>query len=92
MTAPELSLAYTKQSLDTLGRLSKKVRAQIISKIQDLGLNPFPLGTKLVKGRKLGLDPIHRIRSGDYRVLYAVQADLKRILVLDIGHRKDVYR
>jgi mRNA interferase RelE/StbE len=39
-----------------------------------------------------GDEPVYRIRSGDYRVVYAVRSDPNEVVILDIGHRKDVYR
>ena len=34
---------------------------------------------------------VYRIRSGDYRILYTLEGG-SRITILDIGHRKDIYR
>jgi mRNA-degrading endonuclease RelE of RelBE toxin-antitoxin system len=34
--------------------------------------------------------PVYRVRQGDYRILYSVRPII--IVILDIGHRKDVYR
>jgi mRNA interferase RelE/StbE len=35
---------------------------------------------------------IYRLRTGNYRVIYQVQDEIVLILILRIGHRKDVYR
>ena len=40
---------------------------------------------------KEGEDPVHRVRSGNYRVLYTVRSNPQSIVILDIGHRKDIY-
>jgi hypothetical protein len=37
-------------------------------------------------------DPVYRERSGDYRILYVVRSNPDEVLILDIDHRKDVYR
>ncbi|MCK4837211.1 MAG: type II toxin-antitoxin system RelE/ParE family toxin [Desulfobulbaceae bacterium] len=39
-----------------------------------------------------GENPFHKIRSGDYRIIYEIHDDRLVILVLKIGHRKDVYK
>ena len=37
-------------------------------------------------------ESVYRVRSGDYRILYLVRTNYGEVVVLDIGHRKDVYR
>ena len=39
-----------------------------------------------------GNNPFHKIRVGDYRIVYEIQDELLVILVIKIGHRKDIYR
>ena len=39
-----------------------------------------------------GEEDLYRIRVGDYRIIYSIQDDQLLILVVKIGHRKDVYR
>jgi mRNA interferase RelE/StbE len=39
-----------------------------------------------------GDNPFHRIRVGDYRIIYEIHGDILVIIVLKIGHRKEVYR
>lgn len=66
-----------------------KLRAQLTKKAKALITNPHPAGCKKLTGKKWG-EPVWRIRHGDYRILYAVRGNI--IVILDIGHRKDVYR
>jgi mRNA interferase RelE/StbE len=47
----------------------------------------FPPGTKKLSGREAW-----RIRVGVYRIIYEVQQDVLSILVVLVGHRKDIYR
>jgi len=84
--------AYNRAALDALAQLPKKVRRQIRQKVEALAANldATPQNTK----RLLRSDPekpIYRLRSGDYRILYIVQ-NSSEIVVLEIGHRKDIYR
>ena len=67
-----------------------KLRAQIAKKAKTLILNAHPPGCKKLKGIMDGDDPVWRIRSGDYRILYIVRKT--EVIILDIGHRKDVYK
>lgn len=83
------SFEYSERALAFLEGLPKKQAAQIIEKISRLALNPIPLGSKQLHGAQDGNDAVRRIRQGDYRVLYVVRETI--IVVLDIGHRKDVY-
>lgn len=67
-----------------------KLRAQIAKKARSLISEPFPPGCKKLAGVMSGLDHVWRLRSGDYRILYVARAS--EVIVIDIDHRKDVYR
>lgn len=84
--------AYREEALAFLETLPPKHRRQIIAKIEALAANPYPPNSKLVRGLDGTAEPVRRIRSGDYRVLYSVRDNPDHIVVLKIGHRKDVYR
>lgn len=83
--------AFTQSAVEFLDGLpAGKVRAQIVKKAKALITNPHPAGCKKVQGVTDGEDSVWRIRSGDYRILYVVRAG--EVIVLDIGHRKDIYK
>jgi mRNA interferase RelE/StbE len=67
-----------------------KLRARIVKKARALLTNPHPPGCKKLVGVMSGTDAVWRVRCGNYRILYVVRS--MEIVVLDIGHRKDVYR
>ncbi len=90
MPSPYYGFAYARCCLDYLKTLDKKPRRQIVTKIQQLAANPHPTTAKIVQGMADGAERIYRIRSGDYRILYCVRGVI--VCVLDIDHRKDVYR
>ena len=50
--------------------------------------NPFPSGIKKLEGE----DGLYRLRVGDYRVLYQVQGKVLVVLIVGVGHRREVYR
>ena len=70
-----------------LARLHPQMQVRISKAILALEGNPFPSGCKKLKNRD-GF----RIRVGDYRVLYLADTKLKRIVIGNIGHRREVYR
>ena len=39
-----------------------------------------------------GNNPFHKVRVGTYRIIYEIQDDVLLILIVKIGHRKDIYR
>jgi mRNA interferase RelE/StbE len=67
--------------------LPPKVRRRIASKIDALGTTPRPPGVEKLSGQEK-----YRIRQGDYRVVYAIDDDVRTTTVFKIGHRRDVYR
>ncbi len=65
-----------------------RLYARLREAIDALAQDPRPAGsTKLA-----GPEELHRIRVGDYRVLYQIRDNLLMVLVVQIGHRRDVYR
>jgi len=83
--------AYTEAALKYLEtKVPKKIRGQIKRRIEALAANPVPPGAKKLLGVMDAQHPVYRVRQGDYRILYSVRPII--IVILDIGHRKDVYR
>ena len=80
---------FTKAAEEQLESIPKSDVRKILKRIEKLSLNPFPLGFEKLKGSHF---ESYRIRQGDYRVLYAVYEDKLLVLVIKIGHRKEVYR
>jgi len=74
--------------LKSMKRLPKRELRRIKKKIDDLAENlPDPATTKMK-----GNNTFHRVRAGDYRIVYEIHEDRLVILVVKIGHRKDVYK
>jgi mRNA interferase RelE/StbE len=72
----------------SLAKLPREARRQLRLRIDSLAMNPFPPGVKKLEGEK----DLFRIRAGDYRVVYQVRKKVLVVLVIGIGHRKDIYR
>jgi mRNA interferase RelE/StbE len=86
-------MAYTVRVVPSafkgLSRLPAKVREKICRKIDLLGENPYPQGAVKLAGAK---GNFFRVRVGDYRVIYRVRDDVLIVLVVGIGHRREIYQ
>lgn len=71
-----------------LKKIPKKDLAKIVESIQILSYNPYPEGCRKLAGE----EGAYRIRQGTYRIIYEVEGKKLIILILKIGHRKDIYR
>ena len=69
-------------------KLHPLVAKRILGHIGKLADNPYPSGTKKIQGR----ENLFRVRVGDWRIVYEVMAKRLLVLVVNLGHRKDVYR
>jgi len=63
-------------------------RKAIAETIDGLSANPRPAGVTPLKGHR----PYLRVRSGDYRVIYAIDDQARVVTVAAVGHRRDVYQ
>ncbi len=71
-----------------LKALDKPTQQRIVRHLRKLDDNPRPHGTEKLTGS----EDFYRIREGDYRIIYTIKDKELIILVVKIGHRKDVYR
>ncbi len=82
------SIEISRTAEKRLKKLRRDDQRRVVRAIIDLADDPRPQGS-----RKLtGYDDVFRIRVGRYRVLYSVSGKKLIIIILKIGHRKDVYR
>jgi len=82
------SVEFRPSVLESMKRFPQKELIRIKKKIDGLAENlPEPATTKMK-----GNNPFHRIRTGNYRIVYQIIEDRLVILVVKSGHRKDVYK
>lgn len=85
-------MSYEVQILPKAARqmkaLSVEVRQDISLTIQSLANEPRPIGVKKLSGEK----DIYRVRVGNYRVLYRIVDKVLVVVVVSVGHRREVYR
>ena len=88
MTESRYSIAYKPFAAKALRQLDRQHQHAIITAIEALAHQPRPDGVKKLQGG----DGEYRLRVGDYRVLYDINDNELIVLVLHLGHCKDIYR
>jgi len=73
------------KELESVG--SRSVRRNLVERIQALADDPRPPACRKLTGRDQ-----YRIRRGSYRVVYSVDDECRTVVVVKVGHRKEVYR
>jgi mRNA interferase RelE/StbE len=81
-------IEFDPKAIEDLRGLSVKVQSQILKKINWLGLNFEQVQPK---GLAENLAGFYKLRVGDYRVLYEIDAELEVIAIARVGHRRDIY-
>jgi len=82
------SVEFRPAVLKSIKRLPLKDLRRIKKKIDELAADlPNPAVTKMK-----GNNSFHKIRSGDYRIIYEIHDERLVILVVKVGHRRDVYK
>ena len=69
-----------------LERFSGDTEKRILAKLSELESNPRPFGCKKLRNRDAW-----RVRIGDYRVIYEIHDKVLQVIVVTVGHRREVY-
>jgi mRNA interferase RelE/StbE len=70
------------------GLTDKKLYQRLREGIDGLEAEPRPLGSVKLKGA----DELYRVRVGDYRIVYQIRDRELIVLVVQVGHRREIYR
>ncbi len=81
------SLLIKRSAAKELEAVPPKDRRRIVARIQALATEPRPPGIEKLSGAEK-----YRVRQGDYRVLYTIDDSIRSVVIVKIGHRRDVYR
>ena len=81
------SLLIKRSAAKELEAVPLKDRRRIVARIQALATEPRPPGIEKLSGAEK-----YRVRQGDFRVLYTIDDSTRSVLIVKIGHRRDVYR
>jgi len=76
---------FTETALNQLRKLERKTQERIITTLERVRLSPERYLRKL-RGR-----PEYRLRVGEYRILILVDREKLILLVVEVGHRKNIY-
>ncbi len=82
------SIQFTSRARRDLEGLDRAAQLRQRTHIDRLAANPIPAGAKKLHGG----EPYYRIRVGDYRVVYQVDGKQLVVIVVKIGHGKEIYR
>lgn len=80
----EIAPAATRQ----LRKLDPQARRRIVTVLELLATDPRPAGAKKLEGG----EGEWRVRTGDYRIVYEVDDEVLRVLVVAVGHQREIYR
>ncbi len=81
-------LRWKMSAVKELKALPERTRERVLLAITSLVTEPFPPGSRKLRGSRVA----HRLRVGDYRVVYALYRRELVIEVVRLGHRREVYR
>lgn len=88
MAADAYKIQYKKSVEKDLRKLPTIQLKNIVAKISALAADPHPAGSVKLRGSS----DLFRIRHADYRIIYQVLDGKLIVLVVKVGHRREVYR
>jgi mRNA interferase RelE/StbE len=77
---------FRRAAVRALRKIDPPMRERIQGAIALLASDPRPPASRQLKGR-----PGWRVRVGDYRIIYTIADDVLLIVVVTVGHRREVY-
>ena len=80
-------LVFKRSVTKDLRALPNKDVARLLERISALADEPRPAGCEKLSGLER-----YRVRQGDYRIIYEIQQQRLILLIVKVGHRKDVYK
>ena len=82
------TLEFKERVIKDFNKLPLKEKNKIWDKIQLLKQNPRLKGFRKLVGKRNEF----RVRFGNFRILYQIDEILKKVIIIQVGHRKDIYR
>jgi mRNA interferase RelE/StbE len=67
--------------------IPKKDRLRVVERVQALSGTPRPPGCEKLSGQDK-----YRVRQGAYRIVYSISDQERTVLIVKVGHRREVYR
>ena len=78
-------ILFSDKALKHLKKMERDIQERVITVLERIRIKPEKYVTKLVG------DPGYKLRVGDYRVIMDIDSKKLQILVLKVGHRKNIY-
>jgi len=79
-------IEFSKNAQKQFYKLERSVQLRIISTIERIRIRPYPHVKKLIGG------PYFRLRVGEYRVILDIKKNKLMIFIIEVGHRRKVYK
>lgn len=81
-------IELSRLAFKNMAKIPTRELVRIQKRINDLSVDPRPFDIKKIHGD----ENLYRIRSGNYRILYRIFDSKLHILIIDVDHRKDIYK
>lgn len=81
-------IEFSSAAVRQLRKLDRRAQRRVQAAVELLAQEPRPAGAK----KLVGGDGEWRVRTGDYRIVYEIGDGVLLVLVLAVGHRREVYR
>jgi len=88
LKAPAYRIVFAPRAARDFRALAPEAQRRLKPRIDSLGRSPRPRGAKTLSGE----EGLLRLRVGDHRIIYQVEDHTLTVLILKIGHRREVYR
>lgn len=82
------TVEFSVRAFRELKRLDHTVRQRLLKAVEILSDHPRPPAARALVGHP----GLLRVRVGDYRITYMIDEGVVRILVVAVGHRREIYR
>lgn len=86
MTSYSIEISATAEK--QIRKLDRPDQVRVLRAIRALSKEPRPAGTRKLRGYA----DVFRLRVGTYRIIYSIEGARLLIIILKVGHRRDVYR
>ena len=81
-------ISFRRGAEKELRKIPQSDLRRVTDRVGALSVNPRSAGAQILKGE----DRYYRIRQGDYRVIYELDDTDRQVIIIKIGHRREVYR
>jgi mRNA interferase RelE/StbE len=83
------SVSYSAEALGTLARMDRVIAKRLRAKILALARNPLAANNNV---KKLAGIEGYRLRVGDWRIIYTLRHEVLTVVVVRVGHRREIYQ